>query len=351
MYFKVDYGIKSDWLHNLNSFDIKSYDVYHLPNYANLDTYSHNSIAESFYYLEGDMHFLFPYIKKKIPDSDFYDFETPYGYSGPISTSNNKSFLEKAWNKCFNCLIEKKIIAGLVRFNPFIENKDIPSGSFPTSFDRKIAVIDFSHINGDSYLYDHLHPSNKKSILAAQRKGLSFYIDEAFEQLERFMELYYSTMAKINAEEKFLFSSKYFHSIKKCFEKNSFLVHALIGEKIISSALILSHGSIAHYHLSCSDSNYLTLCPNNIMLHECSRYLKNKGYKYFNLGGGTNNSMRNSLFVFKSKFANQLYDFYIGKMILNKDIYLKICSLWEKKVSSTIVDIYSNHLLKYRYID
>ena len=54
-------------------------------------------------------------------ENNFY-FETVYGYSGPISTSNHLDFLNKAWRVFFDDCKKAHIISGFIRFNPFLEN-------------------------------------------------------------------------------------------------------------------------------------------------------------------------------------------------------------------------------------
>jgi hypothetical protein len=55
------------------------------------------------------------------------------------------------------------------------------------------------------------------------------------------------------------------------------------------------------------------------------------------------------LFLFKKKFGNVFKSVYIGKHIVNKEIYTKVCQLWESKNTLEVRTKYSKHLLKYRY--
>ena len=113
------------WDKYLNIFDEYGLiDIYF--NYRYLNLYvsedSHAVIESFIFESEGDFFFM-PYIRKPIKGSDnLWDFETVYGYSGPISTTENKEFLELAWKNFMRLMKEIGVIAGLIRFHPFFNN-------------------------------------------------------------------------------------------------------------------------------------------------------------------------------------------------------------------------------------
>ena len=57
-------------------------------------------------------------------------------------------------------------------------------------------------------------------------------------------------------------------------------------EQIIAAALFLHDGDVVHYFLGGSDSDYLALRPNNLLLYQAICWAKRQGYRLFNLGGG-----------------------------------------------------------------
>ena len=90
------------------------------------------------------------------------------------------------------------------------------------------------------------------------------------------------------------------------------------------------------------------MSPNNFLLWEAAKELRNRNIKYFHLGGGTNSEENNSLFQFKRKFSKSVYQFEIGKAIFNETIYKDLCNQWENN-NPEKVEIYKHHLLKYKY--
>jgi len=93
-------------------------------------------------------------------------------------------------------------------------------------------------------------------------------------------------------------------------------------------------------------SKYFEFRPNDILKHEIINVLKQRQYNYFCLGGGS--SVDDGIFNYKKKFAkNGIFDFYIGKIIHNQQIYDKVVKQWEEKYPEK-KEKYKNYLLKYR---
>jgi len=81
-----------------------------------------------------------------------------------------------------------------------------------------------------------------------------------------------------------------------------------------------------------------------------TKYAKARGCKFFHLGGGNTSSEKDSLFIFKSNFSNNLMDFFIGKKIHNQQIYDKILGLWQKMYNESF-NKNKSKLLGYRDIN
>ena len=70
---------------------------------------------------------------------------------------------------------------------------------------------------------------------------------------------------------------------------------------------------------------------------------KEKGLKYFLLGGGTTSNECDPLFKFKKKFSKELKPFYISGKIYNQEIYDKYSKIWKEQSKDNI-----KYFLKYR---
>jgi len=322
-------------------------DVYFTEEYVKLYE-TNNEKAVCFVYNEGDCYLLFPYLLRmfQIDNRSYYDFETPYGYGGPIVNTQNCEFAERALNAFYNYACCNGYVAGFIRFHPLLKNAEYCTSLGQTISDRYTVAIDLQS-DIESVWMDEIHTNNRNIIKKGLKNGLRFIADYRYDYLNEFIALYNQTMNKLNADNFYYFPNSYYIQLQTNI-LNSFLGITLYGDKVIAAAIFFYSEKIGHYHLSGNDKSMLKLCPNNFMLWEAAKELKIKGVDSFHLGGGTDSDEHNSLFEFKRKFSKSVYQFKIGKIIFNQMIYNKLCIKWEhdnpyKKF------MYQHYLLKYKY--
>lgn len=83
-----------------------------------------------------------------------------------------------------------------------------------------------------------------------------------------------------------------------------------------------------HYHLSATDPDFYRFAANNAILNFAAEYANKNGIKWLHLGGGLTGNADDRLFKFKHSFGRKdenLKDFYIGKIIFNKEVYELFC--------------------------
>ncbi len=336
-----------DWNHYLDLFHDFEKDIYFQEEYVKLCVSNENETALSLVISEGNNHMIFPFIERTFTyrGSLYKDFETAYGYGGPIYNTDNVDFIRAANDLMFETFLKSNFICGFVRFHPFINNQRyFQIGNVIE--DRKTVGMDISLSEEDIWMKE-IHTKNRNVIKKGEKNGLRFYADYKFDYLDDFIRLYNQTMDKLSADTFYYFDADYYRTfIKKI--SGCFLGVVFLEEKILSAAIFMYEGIYAHYHLSGSDKNYLNYLPNNFMLYHAALELKRHGAKMFHLGGGTTSNEKDSLFCFKEKFSKHLYKFSIGKVIFNEEIYNKICSEWEI-ANPDKIQKYAKFLLKYRY--
>lgn len=340
--------ITENWNRFLDKFSPKQKDIYFTEEYHKINALE-DEHAEAFVYKEGNKILVFPFLTREWITQDgieIKDFETAYGYGGPISNTSDKDFIGRALKSFQTEALEAGYIAGFVRFHPMIENYKKFETIGTLIYDRKTVAIDLSKELDDIWMSE-IHTKNRNVIKKGSKEGLKFTADYNFDYIDRFRELYYSTMDKLHAENFYYFNNEYFENFKNFFP-NSFIGCVKYNDEIIAGAIFFYDGIYGHYHLAGSDINKLNLFPNNFLLWEAAKELKSHGVKRFLLGGGINSDESNSLFQFKQKFSKSTNDFYIGKLIFNQERYDNICKDWKLRNPDKI-KIYGNRLLKYRY--
>lgn len=339
--------ITDRWNDLLACFSAESKDIYFDELYVKLYEDDRNK-GFCYVYREGESILLFPFLRRSFSfgKNTYYDFETAYGYGGPITNNHQLAFTQRALISLKYFFAREGYVAGFVRFHPLLNNQFLFGEDSLIIRDRQTVAIDLEMGENDIWMKE-IHTKNRNIIKRGIKNGLSFVVDEKYQYLNEFIELYNATMQKLSANEFYFFSKNYYdnfiHRIK-----NNFLGVVLYEERVISGALFFYSEDYGHYHLSGSDVNYLSLCPNNYMIYEASLELKRRGVRKFHLGGGTTADANDSLFCFKQRFSRNYYWFNMGKLIFNKPLYDCLCRDWETKFPEK-QDKYKYFLLKYKY--
>lgn len=335
------------WNLYLDKLSTNEKDLYFKEEYVKLYE-SEYEVATCFVFKDNSNIFLFPFLKRSFiyKNIKYYDFETPYGYGGPISNTNNKTFIIKALDSLFYECRVNNYVTGFTRFHPLLRNWESFDKIGKLIKERETIAIDLRGDIDDVWMKE-IHTKNRNVIKKGNKNNLRFIADYDYVYLKEFLDIYNRTMHKLEADNFYYFDKNYYDSFRNNL-KNSFLGVVLLDDKVIASAIFFYSENYGHYHLAGSDLDYLKFSPNNFLLWNAAKELKNKNIKYFHLGGGVDSDKNNSLFKFKSRFSKSKYDFYIGKLIFNEDIYEALCTNWEKN-NPEIVDKYKYHLLKYKY--
>lgn len=340
--------ILTHWDEFLGLFPQERKDIYFAEEYVKLYE-SQTEKAECFVCREDDKVLLFPFLARifEFNGKPYKDFETAYGYGGPVYNCNDMEFVNQSLAAFKTYCSENNYVAGFVRFHPLLQNQvgfDTIGRLLP---ERKTVAINLDQTM-DEVWTNEIHSKNRNVIRKAEKAGCRFIVDDQYEHLNDFVKLYDSTMDKLSADGFYYFDDKYYNNLVKGIPDSFLGCVADDEERIISAAIFMYSGTYGHYHLSGSDKSQLSLSPNNFMLWEAAKELQKRGVKRFHLGGGTTSDEENSLFKFKCRFSKDTCQFYIGKLVFNPEAYDAICADWEQK-NPDKAEYYKHHLLKYKY--
>jgi len=272
-------------------------------------------------------------IKKPIPNTDYFDLETVYGFGGYYSNVNDRHFVQDALRKYSNFCKENNIIAEFIRFDPF---NDFPN-QFPYSLEflkeeRKVVIVDLAISDKERF---SKYSSTARNII---RKRPSNLVIKETEDIDSFIGLYYATMRKHEANEFYFFSKSYFEKLINLDYCD--LYGAYIDNIPISMAFFLKSEYILYYHLSASNESCSRYNPSYHLLHEAFNMYSSQGYKIMLLGGGTTSDPNDRIFFFKTRFSKDIMPYYIGGKIFDMEIYNKLINQREFN---------NNRFLRYRY--
>lgn len=340
--------ITDSWNDILRDMPPGTWDTYFTEQYVRLYA-DGDATAKAFVYVNGGRTMVLPFLSKEItmPDrSTRRDFETAYGYGGPVWSCADSGFRKESLMAFRSEMADAGYIAGFMRFHPLLKNHDCFETIGSVFDDRKTIAIDLEG-GSDRIWNNEIHTKNRNVIRKALKTGLTFSADYDFESLDRFKELYRETMDRLSAAPFYYFDDRYFDNLKSL-RPSAFIGRVSHNDRIIAAAIFFFEGPYGHYHLAGSETASLALSPNSLLLWGASCELASKGVRMLHLGGGTTSSPDDSLFMFKHKFSRSEQDFRVGQLILDREAYDLLCRKWEENNSEKIA-YYGKRLLKYRF--
>lgn len=313
---------KTRWNEVVKSFS--NYDVFYLHEYvlAFMKENKKNGEPVLLYYKKGSdraINVVFKRdvaqdekLKGKVPEGEYFDLVTPYGYGGFWGLVGDHEALNKIYNEF---CIAQHYICEFVRFELFSDYHDYYDGEVET---RTHNVIRSLELPLDEMWMDFKHKV-RKNVNKANSFGLEIVIENNEEYLQEFLDIYYSTMNRSNAENEYYFSKEFFQTIN-CMRENIMYFHVIHEGKVISTELVIYGAENCYSYLGGTNRDYFDLRPNDFLKYEIIKWAKTKGLKNFILGGGY--GADDGIFQYKTCLAPKgVVDFYIGRKIFDEEKY------------------------------
>lgn len=251
-------------------------------------------------------------------NTGYFDFITPYGYSGPfLSTDVTASDLDNFWIQVDKWHSDNNVISEFIRFN-LSGNQGHYSGEiFPTMLNVKGQILD----EEDQWkAFDH---KVRKNVNRAKRESLSsqvFYSDIKEDKISEFYGIYIQTMKRTAANESFHYTIEEFVRFINDNKNHAAICTIYFDTTPISSELLLVSADSIYSFLGGTDDQYFDKRPNDFLKVEALNWARNLGKKYYVLGGGY--GFEDGIFKYKkSFFPDDVVNYYTGRKIINKTVY------------------------------
>lgn len=285
---------------------------------------------------------LFPSFENKLEAGKYFDWNTPYGYGGPLI---NKPFPENVQKVFYDELSRtaksRNIVTQFIRFHPIIQNQDYCKDVISTSYIKDTIYIDLS-TNDD--LFVQMDSKNRNLIRKAMKNDVVIKHDKG-NYLKEFIDIYNTTMDRDNATDFYYFPVEYYKYLIDNMRDNIEFFYAFKNGVIVASSIFFCENGQMHYHLSGNLLEYRQFAPTNLLLYEAANWGRENGLKTLHLGGGLGSE--DSLFHFKKQFNKDgRIGFYLGKNIFNEDTYDYLLA-FRKKLDSQF-DINNGYFIQYR---
>ncbi len=278
-----------------------------------------------------DKHF-----QGRLPENTYFDLSTPYGYGGFMSDENVRPEVFEAYNQF---CIERNYICEFVRFNLFSNCQDVYDGDVETKMVNVVCDL----TKDEEQIFNEFNSTARRCVRKGHKVGLELEVSNTLDGLESFLEIYYDTMDRNQAQDAYYFKRDFFETLHKISGHVHYFFAKLEG-KVIGANLLLAGDEHAYCFLSGTHRDYLSYSPNYLMMSEMIYWSKRNGMKKFVLGGGY--GADDNLLRFKRGFASEgLVDFYIGHKVFNPEKYEELVAI---RANDSEFDVESAYFPKYR---
>ncbi|QFZ55888.1 GNAT family N-acetyltransferase [Oceanihabitans sp. IOP_32] len=273
--------------------------------------------------VEDKVLILMPFVLREIPyklrNTIYYDVISPYGYSGPLFNKDmSRGYLLKFWELIDSWYKENNVVSEFIRFS-LNNNCQFYSGTL---------IPTLSNVRGRLLDYEQQWASLKQKVRNNYRKAVNnnlkshiVYNNVKDEDIERFYDIYISTMRRVNANTDYFYSLCYFKNIVRLCEGKIIFAFVYKDGIAISTELILTSNNTLYSYLGGTIMDYFSLRPNDFLKVEVMKWARLQHFKYYVLGGGREDF--DNLYKYKKSFFPNDDDlvFYTGRKIINKAVY------------------------------
>jgi lipid II:glycine glycyltransferase (peptidoglycan interpeptide bridge formation enzyme) len=296
------------------------YDFHHTDFYHRLDTPNKSLLLVA---SEGDDFIALPVVIRPIDGTIWSDLTSVYGYCGPISNIQDPGLSENLIRIFHDGFISfcksQNIVSAFSRLHPLIHQVSVFNNFGNVVELNKTVAIDL-RLSAEQQKAQY-RKSNKSELNQLRRKG--FTVEEAKSEgdVDKFIEIYYETMDRVNATPNYYFTKEYFHLFLNSEEFSSKLLLAKFEDQIVAGAIFTVTDKIMQYHLAGTHKDYIRLTPMKLLIDEARLLGNSLTLEFLHLGGGVGGSDEDSLFRFKSGFSDHRCQYRVWNYILDEDAY------------------------------
>jgi Acetyltransferase (GNAT) domain len=311
------------------------HDVYHLPDYVEIEANRNNAQAEAILITEGNNLFFVPYLLRSCQDlfpqlqgsEQYFDIISPYGYPGFLAQedSDSSDFLPLAIQTLKETLKSRAVCSAFFRLHPILGDRHVTSFEPGTWVDNGETVsVDLTLTEAE--IWAHTRRGHQSTINKCKRQELESKVVPFRENIGEFLEIYKETMDRVVAKAFYYFGYDYFTELMKLEDKIHLGIVTLEGQTICASLFFESCG-IVQAHLGGTKTAFLKYSPFTLLLNDMRLWAKARGNTFLHLGGGVGGSKEDKLYIFKSGFSRQRHQFRTARFVLDEEKYHHLVNL------------------------
>jgi hypothetical protein len=251
----------------------------------------------------------------QVPGTTIKDASSPYGYGGPLSTSNDAQFLAVAWDAYASWMRAQRVAVEYVRFHPVLGNERHYGGHVVDN--RQVVTVDLLADDIASTYPPRLRQTLKKAAAA----GLVYEECDLKDRAAAFGAYHRAAMREMQADPFYLFGDEYFDRIATSGLATLGLCRHPSNDDWLAACLFLDGAGVREYHLAATNEAGRRLGASSFALHQATLAARRLGLRQLYLAGGTDARPDNPLLFFKSSFSPQRLRYRTGWTVFDHADY------------------------------
>lgn len=263
-----------------------------------------------------------PVFKDSLEKGVYFDWETPYGYGGPLYDKEiSESDYELFSRELSEYAQSNGVVSQFIRFHPLLLNHENNSSMFETRYLRDTIYIDTS---SEDLIMANMDSKNRNMVRKAMKNDVTI-VRKPIEDYGDFVPMYDETMKKDEADDYYTFHDDYF-KFQSNLSDHACIFYAMKDGSPIAGAIMYYNDQFMHYHLAGTHTEFRKFSPSNLLLYEAAVWASKRNIKKFHLGGGL--APDDNLFGFKKQFNKSgRLPFVVGRTVFSEESYSKLLDI------------------------
>jgi hypothetical protein len=298
------------------------HDVYHTPEYVELDAQLSAGTAAAFVYSGGGHVLLLPLVLRPVPDSDLRDAVSPYGYPGPVSDAgaDDADFWKRACQTMVDLLCAQGIVTAFVRLHPILTAPLDTLGGFGTVV-RHGQTVSMDLSLSTEEMWQQTHRTHRNQINKARRANVTIVVDD-WSRLDEWVATYHDNMRRVGASDYYFFTADHFHRLRAALGDHAHLAIAYADGEVLGGNLFFEYDGIMHTYLQSTRGTGVHHAD-KLLYDEVRRWGREHGNSLYHIGGGLGGAS-DSLFAYKAAFSAGRHDFHTWRVVTDPDQYARL---------------------------
>ena len=303
--------------------DQAPHDFHHLPAFVELEAERGHGAARGLWVEESGSAVLLPLIVRALPDAlgvDGQDAISPYGYPSPLFSDASQASRESLVRRLPEALSASGLVSAFVRLHPLLDAPLEAMSRAGELIEHGPTVwIDLN--DSLEAMWSQTRSSDRNRMNKLRRLGFRAYVDEDWERIDAFVDLYSDTMEFLGASAGYFYDRDYFERLREALDQRLHLcvVECPEGE-VVSAGVFSEIGGLVQFHLSGTRTDHRRTSPSRLMIDHMRGFAKARGATRFHLGGGVG-AAEDRLYEFKRGFSPYRAVFCSWRLVGDSDAY------------------------------